>query len=166
MRVLVVDDELVSRKKMQKIMKSFGNCQVADNGKDAMAMFEKAWENWAPLDLITLDISMPDIDGIEVLYNIRKKEKNIPRAKRVKIIMVTSRTDKDSIITSVQAGCDDYVTKPFDKQTLVEKLDRLGIKYIRSDSESSPEASHDGPESADHTYRMLLSNSPKMSHRP
>ena len=137
MRVLVVDDEQVSRRKMERIMTGLSICQVAESGKEALSKFEKAWEDWAPLDLITLDISMPDMDGTEVLYKIRKKEKNIPKEKRVKVIMVTARRDKDSIITSVQAGCDDYVTKPFDKETVVLKLDKLGLKYFRGNSNAS-----------------------------
>ena len=82
---------------------------------------------------------MPDMDGTEVLYHIRKKEKNIPKEKRVKVIMVTSHKDKGSIITSVQAGCDDYVTKPFDKETLVAKLDKMGVKYFRSNKDTPAE---------------------------
>ena len=45
MKVIVVDDELVSRKKMEKIMAGLGDCQAFDNGKSALATFEEAWNN-------------------------------------------------------------------------------------------------------------------------
>lgn len=129
-KVLVVDDELVSRNKMRKIMESFGECEAVESGDAAVIAFKKAWENWAPFNLITLDIAMPEMDGTEVLYEIRKieKGKNVPRGKRVKIIMVTSHSDKDSIVTCVQAGCDDYIVKPFGREMVIGKLEKAGFK--------------------------------------
>jgi len=127
MKTLVVDDELVSRKKMQKIMVSLGECQAVDSGKTAISAFKKAWECWSPFYLITLDVNMPEMDGTEVLYEIRKieKEKKVPKEKQVKILMVTSSSDKDTIITCIQAECDDYVVKPFDKKTVIEKIEKI-----------------------------------------
>jgi two-component system chemotaxis response regulator CheY len=127
MKILVVDDELVSRKKMQIIMSSFGECVAVESGDAAIGAFEKAWENWAPFDLIALDISMPDMDGTEVLSEIREKEKNknIPKERRVKVMMVTSHSDKDTIITCIQAGCDAYIAKPFDRETIMKKFEEL-----------------------------------------
>ncbi len=127
MKILIVDDELVSRKKMQKIMESFGECDAVDSGKAAMSAFKKAWESWTPFDLITLDVSMPDMDGTEVLCELKEieKEKGIPKEKQVKILMVTSSSDKDTIITCIQAECDDYAVKPFDKEIISEKIEKI-----------------------------------------
>jgi two-component system chemotaxis response regulator CheY len=88
MKILVVDDDPVSRKMLQKIMSSFGECEEVENGKAAIKSFEQAWANFTPsFDLITLDISMPEMDGTEVLNRIRELEikKEIPLEKRVKI---------------------------------------------------------------------------------
>jgi len=81
MRVLVVDDELVSRKKMQKIMDAFGECIAVASGEAALKAFGEAIAKEEPFDLITLDISMPRMDGTEVLYEMRKieKKRNTPR---------------------------------------------------------------------------------------
>ena len=130
MKTLVVDDELVSRKKMQKIMENFGECEAVESGSAAIATFKKALESWMPFDLITLDVLMPKMDGTEVLYTIREieKEKKIPGEKQVKILMVTSHSDKDTIITSIQAGCDDYIVKPFDREVIIKKLEKLGFR--------------------------------------
>ncbi|MBW1691998.1 MAG: response regulator [Deltaproteobacteria bacterium] len=139
MKTLVVDDELVSRKKMQRIMDGFGECEAVESGSAAIAAFEKAWESWLPFDLITLDIAMPEMDGIELLYAIREieKEKKIPKEKQVKILMVTSHSDRDSIITSIQAECDDYIVKPFDRETVIEKIEKIksGERIGRADIE-------------------------------
>jgi two-component system chemotaxis response regulator CheY len=130
MKALVVDDELVSRKKLQKIMESLGECEAVESGSAAIAAFQKALENGMPFDLITLDVLMPKMDGTEVLYTIREieKEKKIPKEKQVKILMVTSHSDKDTFITSIQAGCDDYIVKPFDREVIINKLQKIGFK--------------------------------------
>ncbi len=91
MKILVVDDELVSRKKMQKIMESIGESESVDNGADAVSIFKEAFEGNQSFDLISLDISMPDMSGIEVLTSIREfeHEKEIKREDLVKIMMVS-----------------------------------------------------------------------------
>ena len=124
MKILVVDDELVSRKKLQKIMDNLGICKAVDRGSAAIAAFKKAWENWAPFDLITLDIVMPEMDGKEVLYEIREieRKRKLPKGKQVKIMMVTSHSDKENVIACIQAGCDDYIVKPFDREAVIKKL--------------------------------------------
>lgn len=142
MKCLIVDDELVSRMKMQKIMTGIGDCQAVDNGQAAIAAFEAAWQRWAPIDLILLDISMPDLSGAEVLRRIRKKEKNVPEIKRVKIVMVSASKDKESIIECIQSGCDDYIMKPFDKLTVIKKIDALNLPCTdRNSAEKYPQNS-------------------------
>ncbi len=132
MKVLVVDDELVSRKKMQNIMAGFGECESVESGDAAVIAFKKAWEDWSPFDLITLDVAMPGMNGLEVLAQIRKleSEKKVPKQKQVKILMVTSHSDQDTIINSIQAGCDDYIVKPFDLYIIAKKIRTLGFKLF------------------------------------
>ncbi len=129
MKILVVDDEMVSREKMKMIMGHFGECDAVESGADAMEKFVSAWNSWSPYDLISLDVQMPEMDGVEVLNRIRgmEREKNVPENKRVKVVMVTARSDKDTIMTSIQAGCNDYVVKPFDKTIVAKKLTKLGF---------------------------------------
>lgn len=130
MRVLIVDDELVSRTKMLKIMECFGECESVENGSEAMTAFTNAWENWRPFNLITLDVSMPGMDGTEVAARIREIEhaKNVSEEKRAKILMVTGHSDKGTVYTSLQAGCNDYILKPFSKETIIKKLRKIGFK--------------------------------------
>ncbi len=130
MKILVVDDELVSRKKMQMIMEGIGECLAVENGTEALNAFRQAWESWVPFDLITLDIVMPDMDGTEVLNEIRKieEERKIPKDKKVSIFMVTSQSEKDTIISCIRAGCDDFITKPFNRETVTKKLINKGFK--------------------------------------
>jgi CheY-like chemotaxis protein len=129
MRTLIVDDELVSRKKMEKIMTAFGQCVTVESGAEALKTIQEAIDRGEPFDLITLDVSMPGMDGTEVLFEIRviEQQKNIPKENKAKILMVTGQSDKDLVITCMQAGCDDYVVKPFDSTIMAEKLKKIAI---------------------------------------
>ena len=141
MKTLVVDDELVSRKKLQKIMEGFGKCEATDRGEVAIKVFKKSLENETLFDLITLDIAMPGIDGKTVLHEIREieREKKVPRDKLVKIIMVTCHSDRDTIVASMQEKCNDYIVKPFDREIILKKLEKieLGERAISPDIEDS-----------------------------
>jgi putative nucleotidyltransferase with HDIG domain len=131
MRILVVDDELVSRMKLQKILSSLGECEAVGGGKVAIAVFEKALKENAPFDLVTLDIVMPEVDGTEALVELRELETEygLPEKERAVIMMVTSHRDKDNIVTAISAGCDNYIVKPFDKKTIFEKLKSSRLKH-------------------------------------
>jgi len=132
MKILIVDDEIVSRTKLTMIMAHFGDCDAVDNGKDAVALFRAAHHSQDPFDLIMLDINLPEMDGIEVLSEIRQVEQNLKVKKdgEAKILMATSYRDKDRIIASVQSGCNDYIGKPFDIDIIRKKLAKLGIREI------------------------------------
>ena len=132
MRILVVDDELVSRRKMVKIMEGVGECEEAQSGIEAVSAFQKALGENRPFDMMTLDIAMPGKDGMEALADIREIEgKNkINKNLRLKVLMVTASSDKDTIITCIQAGCDDYIVKPFDRGKVVEKLHKIGFSDL------------------------------------
>lgn len=129
MKILVVDDELVSRKKILRIMQSFGECEAVEKGADAVVAFTEAWDAGMPFDMISLDIVMPDMSGIDVLNSIREieKEKGLPKKNQVKIMMVTSHSDKDNVIASMKAGCNNYIVKPFDRERVARKMESLGF---------------------------------------
>jgi two-component system, chemotaxis family, chemotaxis protein CheY len=129
MKILIVDDDLVSRKKMQVILKDYALIETAGDGDTAMSAFRNAWGEWKPFDLITLDISMPDMTGFAVLKKIRdiEKGKNVEQGKRVKVMMVTGVADRETVINCKVEGCDDYVVKPFKKETVFDKLHSMGF---------------------------------------
>lgn len=132
MKSLVVDDELVSRKKMQKIMSILGECEMAETGSEAIMTFKMAWEFGLPFDIITLDIDMPDMSGIEVLEKVREieRENNVARENQVKVLMVTSHTEEENVVGSIKAGCNNYIVKPFDKDKVFRKIENFGFEIV------------------------------------
>ncbi|GAB6095706.1 chemotaxis response regulator CheY [Desulfatiferula olefinivorans] len=129
MRILVVDDDMVSRKKMEVILQEFGDCFLAESGRDAIRVFREASAKNIPFDLISLDISMPDINGIEVLKEIRQMETEgaVPPEGQARVMMVSSHADQDLVLGSVAAGCNNYIVKPFERAKVLEKLRALGF---------------------------------------
>lgn len=128
MRILVVDDEVVSRKKMMKSVSDLGHCEGVQNGQAAISAVRTALEEWKLYNLITLDISMPDISGTEVLSSIREMEtaKGLDDEERATIFMVTSHSDVETVKACV-GKCNGYIIKPFNKEVIMEKLKKAGV---------------------------------------
>lgn len=129
MKFLIVDDDAVSRQILIKMLSEYAECVTAQNGVEALSIYKKGWEDWAPFDLITLEIAMPEMDGKKVLQTIRaiENEKKVPKDKRVKILMSSSQKDRETIIACVQMGCDDYISKPIEKEIILKKIRKFGI---------------------------------------
>ncbi len=145
MQILVVDDELASREKMEIILGTYGRCRTAESGSEAISQFQAALKQQRWFQLVTLDIAMPDLGGTEVLLQMRHLENDfqVPKDRRSTIIMVTGCSDKEQVITCVENGCDDYIAKPFNHQILSAKLKHLGCIREIPDSDA-PGASSQG----------------------
>lgn len=130
MKILVVDDDMVSRQLMHRILVPFAECEVAEDGEEALQYFKKAQEEKKPFDLIFLDIMMPKMDGRETLRQIREWEnsKNIPPGDGAKIVMVTALGDPKNILSSFKEGCEHYIVKPINKAELINLLETINLK--------------------------------------
>jgi two-component system chemotaxis response regulator CheY len=129
MRVLVVEDDFTSRKLMQKLLQSYGECDLAENGTDAIAAFQRAWKERRPYDLICLDIMMPGMNGHEVLETIRQIEdgRGIHGREGVKIIMTTALDDRKNIMQAFRYQCEAYLIKPIDRHKLANEIRKFGL---------------------------------------
>lgn len=127
MKILIVDDELVSRSKLEAILENFGQCTSVESGEAAVGAVRSSIEAGDPFQLITLDIAMPGMSGTQALYEIRclEAESGLTPLPKARIVMVTAQSNRDSLITCVQAGCDDYVIKPFDQEMILQRLTRF-----------------------------------------
>ena len=126
MKILVVEDEVFSRKKLQKIMESFGECEAVDNGEDALKVAVS--EN--PPDLILLDIMLPGMDGYEVCERLKAD----PKTKDIPVIFLSAHTEIDEKTRGFEKGAVDYITKPFHKAEAKARVKtHLALKKMRED---------------------------------
>ena len=118
--ILVVDDEESGRQTLESILESEGyHIEMAENGIQAL---EKA-KIFLP-DVILLDVMMPGMTGFEVCERVR----NDPLLAEIPIIVLTALDDRESLLTALKAGADDFISKPFDRFELRARL--LGITRL------------------------------------
>ncbi len=129
MRILIVDDDYVSRIKLKELMAKYGDCDAAGDGELAIKMVESAFREGIPYKLITMDIEMPGMSGQEALNKIRQLEKSskILPNKEAKILMVTGKEDIKNVSKSYGGGCDGYCTKPFTDKSIEKTLKEIGV---------------------------------------
>lgn len=129
MKILIVDDDFTSRKLLLKTLESYGECDLACNGLEAVAAFEAAHLDQNAYQIILLDILMPEMDGHGVLKFIREFElkNNIYKPHATRIAMATTLTDKGTIIESFRDQCDGYITKPYTRDSILTQLQKFNI---------------------------------------
>jgi two-component system chemotaxis response regulator CheY len=129
MKILITEDDFVSRKLVNTFLAPLGEVDIAANGQEAFMAVKMAIDNNQPYDLICLDILMPEVDGIMTLKKIRQLEaqKGVNPEKVSKIIMTSGVSDKKYVVAAVQANCNGFLVKPIDKDRLFDEIRKLGF---------------------------------------
>ncbi|MBP2649195.1 MAG: response regulator receiver protein [Firmicutes bacterium] len=129
MKILIAEDDRISRTFMEKFLSAYGECDVAVNGLEAVDAYLAALKKADPYQLICLDIMMPKLDGLKVLKTIREieKQQNIGDKSRVKIIMTTAINDSYTVLSAYDSGCEAYAWKPIEREKFILVLKKLGL---------------------------------------
>lgn len=116
MKVLVADDSGIMRKIIIRSLNAVGVNEIVEaaDGQEAIDAYKNE-----PVDLILTDWNMPNKSGLDVVTEIRAMGSSVP------IIMVTTEAQKSQVIAAIQAGVNDYLTKPFEADDLRAKLDKF-----------------------------------------
>lgn len=113
-KILIVDDSLISRIKLRKIIE-MSNHEVIGEAIDGKEAYEK-YEELKP-DLVTMDITMPNLDGISALKNIMKSYED------AKIIMITALGQGTKILDALNNGAKNYITKPYEEDKVIKSIE-------------------------------------------
>ena len=125
-RILAVEDDERIRAAVKLALEDEGwTVAEAGTGEDALTQFQQE-----PADVVLIDIMLPGIDGFEVCRSIR-------RSSDVPIVMVTARADTHDVVAGLEAGADDYLTKPFAPKELSARIRAL-LRRARTSEISSP----------------------------
>ena len=116
MRILVVDDERAVRESLRRALDLEGyDVELAEGGQEALDHLGKGNQP----DALVLDVLMPGVDGLAVCKRLRRAGNQIP------ILMLTARAEVENRVAGLDAGADDYVTKPFALEELLARLRAL-----------------------------------------
>jgi|GEM_PF-1258236 len=126
--ILVVDDVEANRDVLESLVKRLGHIAISvDGGVGALEVLQEK-----QIDLVLLDIMMPEIDGFEVLSNI----KDDVRLRHIPVIMISALDDMENIVESIKMGAEDYLSKPFNRTLLKARISAsLERKYLRDKEE-------------------------------
>jgi len=114
MRVLIAEDDAVSRRILQRAIERFGHvCQAVTDGAEAWQAYQDA-----SFDVVITDWVMPQIDGVELCELIRKH----PGTRYTYVVLLSVLSDRGHFLKGMQAGADDYLTKPLDAEELQARL--------------------------------------------
>jgi len=119
---VVVDDNFIMRRKVKGVLKKLG-LQIVGEAKNGIQALEKC-EKTDP-DLVTLDIHMPEMDGIQCLKKLRDKFPDLS------VVMITSLSQKEKVLKAIKSGADHYIVKPIEEENVRDVLvETLGEEAI------------------------------------
>ena len=114
MRILIAEDERVSRLKLRRQLQQMGHEVVdAADGKQAWELFQAE-----PFSIVISDWEMPEMSGLVLVRRIRDAES----PSYVYIVMLTGKSDKQDVVAGMEAGADDFISKPFHRDELRARL--------------------------------------------
>ncbi|HAX76834.1 MAG TPA: hypothetical protein DCY88_13575 [Cyanobacteria bacterium UBA11372] len=132
LRILLAEDNLINQKVALKQLKGLGyDADVAANGEEVLQLIEKI-----PYDLILMDCQMPILDGFETTREInRRPEKSFPGERRPLIVAMTANARPEDRQKCLDAGMDDYLSKPISKEKLAEFLERFSRAILSTEAD-------------------------------
>ncbi|MBQ7477907.1 MAG: response regulator transcription factor [Selenomonadaceae bacterium] len=129
MRILIAEDDRMSRTFLSRFLSEYGDVDVATDGMEALDLLMDAARKKMNYDLLCLDIMMPKVSGIQVLKVVRTMEKQhgIPQEDHLPVIMMTALTDMDYVDQAFDLGCDAYASKPLEIGKVEGLMRDLGL---------------------------------------
>jgi len=120
--ILIAENEPTSRSRLETTLQSSGfDCISVANGAEAWQVLQTE----SPPNLMVLEWMMPELDGIEVIRRLRSS----PTCFGAYVILLTARTSRKDVVAGLEAGADDYMTKPYDEAELLARV-QVGVRVV------------------------------------
>ncbi len=125
MRIMIIDDVFMNVLRLKEAVRPFGDADGFQNAREGLEALKFAYLIKEPYDLLFLDIMMPEMSGFEVLEAVVAAGKDLPPKARTKVVMVTARSQEDSVRQAIRSGASGYVIKPFHDERIRAEVTRL-----------------------------------------
>ncbi len=137
-RILIVDDSRYQRHLVEKALADVGRCEQAEDGAQAVRLFQQALHRGEPYDLVIMDILMPAMDGHRALAWMRRMEAQAGVLRPTRVIMLSSLDDPQNMMQAqFEEGAGVYLTKPFDPADMLAALRALEFAKNPLDADES-----------------------------
>jgi len=129
MKILLAEDDRLSRNFLERFMKDYGHCDSAADGMGAIDHVLESMKMHETYGLLCLDLMLPKVDGLKVLEVVRRLEEQyrVPAAERMKVIIMSAIADVNVIDQAFKLGCDAYASKPIDTEKIQKVMADLGL---------------------------------------
>ena len=152
--ILIVDDEIPIRRFLRTSLSAQGfQVLEAENGKTALDLLRRH-----QIDLLILDLGLPDMDGLEIIGRLRQSRSTVP------ILVLSSRGDEEGKVNALDMGADDYVTKPFGMDELLARV-RAALRH-KMQSEGDTPAFRSGDLEVDLVRRLVTVHGKEVKFSP
>jgi two-component system KDP operon response regulator KdpE len=152
--ILIVDDEIPIRRFLRTSLSAQGfQVMEAESGKSALDLLRRH-----QIDLLILDLGLPDMDGLEIIGRLRQSRSTVP------ILVLSSRGDEEGKVNALDMGADDYVTKPFGMDELLARV-RAALRH-KMQSEGDTPAFRSGDLEVDLVRRLVTVRGKEVKFSP
>lgn len=129
MKVLIADDDQVTRRLVRAVLEHNSEVQEAADGGEVIAAVSQAWDEGSPFNCMILDIGMPICDGLDALIAIRnmEDERGVKPENRMHIVMLTGSSAPGDLYDSHMLDSEAYLMKPIDRDRLIRTLKHVGV---------------------------------------
>lgn len=120
-RILLVDDSKMSRKMLRTILEGMGHeiAGEATDGEEGLALYKETNP-----DIVTMDVTMPKMDGIECLKEIKAYNK------KAKVIMITAAGQSSKLVEALKLGAEEFICKPYEPEQIINAIREVEKKQI------------------------------------